>query len=77
MTSITHWDGNDVVVLDSRGRLLGAIAEVLLEHDRAVVAVDAARAPRRLAFERLPSVVIHSAKDGLLRWAGPARVVLV
>jgi hypothetical protein len=77
MTSMTHWDGADVVGLDSRGHFMSAIDEVRVEPDRAVVALQAARVPRNLALEQAPRCAIHSARDRRLHWFGPVRVVLV
>jgi hypothetical protein len=77
MTSIDHWDGADVVVVDARGRFMAAIDEVRVEPDRAVVALHASRVPRELIPIDTPSCAIHSARDGRLHWHGPVRFVLV
>lgn len=77
MTSITHWDGADVVVLDARGRCLAAIDEVRVEPDRAVVALHAARISHDLVRIDAQSCAIHSVRDGRLHWHGPVRFVLV
>jgi hypothetical protein len=77
MTSITHWDGADVVVFDARGRFMAAIDEVRVEPDRAVIALQARRVPPDLTRMDTASCAIHSARDGRLHWQGPVRCVLV
>lgn len=77
MRSITHWDGADVFVLDARGRCVAAIDEVLVEPDRAVIAVKASAVVNVLTEVDPLSCAIHSARDGRLHWHGPVRFVLV
>jgi hypothetical protein len=80
MNNVTHYDGADVIVLDSHGRCLRDVDEVRAEADRAVIAVKqplenewTAADCTRLAA--LASCTVHSAYDGTVRWKGPARIV--
>ena len=72
MTSITHWDGADVVMFDVRSRFMAAIDEVRLAPDRAVVLLRPSCIPRELIKVKKSSYAIHSARDGQLHWEGRA-----
>ena len=73
-----HWDGADVVVIDSRGRQVPAVAEVQLEPDRAFVAVHrAARAWWRSIALCGPDATMECeiySRDGRSHWCGPVRL---
>jgi uncharacterized protein YrrD len=72
---MTHYDGNDVLVLNDRGDRLHQVDEVQVEPDRAVVLLkhqdDSWFDPQRF----LAACTIHSLCDGKLRWRGPVRLV--
>ena len=77
--SMTHYDGNDVLVLDDRGVRVRAVDEVCVEPDRAAVHL---KTSTLAASDDAPLIVpdsctIHSLRDGKLRWRGPVRLVCV
>jgi hypothetical protein len=74
---MTHYDGNDVLVLDDRGVCLRAVDEVRVEDDRAVVMLKAQSLTWNDQAALLGPLTIHSSHDGSLRWGGPVRLVCV
>lgn len=79
MVSITHLDGNDVIVLDPLGRAVPAVTEVRVEPDRAVVAVTHHaeawwQSLAELGPDALLPCAIHSRDGRQLHWRGPVRL---
>ena len=79
MDSITHLDGNDVIVLDPFGRRVPAVTEVRVEPDRAVVAVTHEagewwQSLPVLARNAMLACAIHSRDGGRLHWRGLVRL---
>jgi hypothetical protein len=72
-----RYDGTDVLVFDAHGRLISSVAEVRIDFDRAVVALQDAWAwAGRGEPDEVPACAIHSARDGRLHWCGPVRLSL-
>jgi hypothetical protein len=77
---MTHFDGNDVLVIDDRGVRLHSVEEVLVEPDRAVVHLRppfVSCDPDTLGVPDICGCTIHSLRDGRLRWRGPVRLVCI
>jgi hypothetical protein len=78
---VTHYDGNDVLVLDDRGVRLSSVDEVRVESDRAVVMLKTQQSawidPEAFSLLQTHGFTIHSSHDGTLRWHGPGRLVCV
>lgn len=77
--NMQHIDGSNVLVMDVRGRCVPAVAEVRVEYDRAVVAVEQGAHAfiislmQELAEDDTWSCTIRS-RDGQVHWQGPARI---
>lgn len=81
MLTMTHWDGADVVVIDSRGRHVPAVEEVRVEPGFAVVSVtvDAHGWVQDLLAQspNEPLAAVIRSLDGQLQHEGAIRVACV
>jgi len=80
MMHVSHWDGADVVVIDSHGRQVPGVDEVRVEPGLAVVAVrTAARGWLQdlLSNAEEPLACAIRSRDGQLHHCGAVRVVCV